>query len=172
MTPRAYHAALALSVDPGATPAERANAARRCQEYRGTRRPDIPPRPQKRAVPIPWWTIKLTVKDGPRSGKWLGNTTEFRAVLRSLIASCRRDFGCRAYFGYLTPSCLDSCYRLDDQSADALENGLVDWTWFPMSESVGSKWRPPPEMRSAALRYKTESKIRETLDEVARRSRA
>lgn len=44
MTPRAYAAAKALAVDPGATPAERENAAARVREYEAQHGKPAPPR--------------------------------------------------------------------------------------------------------------------------------
>lgn len=121
MTPRAYAAARALSQDPNATPAERENAARRCFEYEV-----LHGGPSTTYGKRPWWTLKISAKE---SGVWLDNGREFRRALRAL-----RD-GTKQY---------DYCFEWS--TVKAVQNGEVDWVWFPDREP----WRMPQEMRRSA----------------------
>lgn len=92
---------------------------------------------------VPWWKLRMTLKDGPRAGRYLGNTTEFRAVLRGLLSGS--PLGAES----MTAGYLNSSYVLDEASEKALSEGRVDWRWFPMHESVLHRWRPHPDMRAA-----------------------
>ena len=130
MNRRQYEAARRLSRDLGATAEERDTARRRCEEYEAK---------QTQGAIVKWWRLRLCVKDGPRANKWLGNTTEFRAVLRYIK-------------GTQAASSMNGCYRLDADSARAIDNGRVDWVHFPEYESANSRWRPPAEMRADAKR--------------------
>ena len=166
MTPRAYAAATRLSTDPGATPAERDAASRRCAEHeakhgtvlRGTknslidtvmrsvaeRRAEHDEVVRQRAAqsratqekPIPWWELKVSPRGGPRHGKWMGNTAEFRAVLRG------EKHGHSAIGDYAFCT-----YTGDRRTLEALDSGRVCWTHFPEHESASTRWRPPAEMR-------------------------
>jgi hypothetical protein len=184
MTPRAYQAARALAVDPGATPAERANAAQRCAEYKASHpdRPDggivwnddfsrnlVPGselwlimqavaaqraiyddlirrrQTHPRTATIPWWTLKIAPRTGTRAGRWMGNTAEFRAVLRG------EKRGTSAIGDY------QFChYTGDAATLEALNSGEVDWTHFPDREAPGSRWRPPAEVRAAVKKNHAE----------------
>ena len=99
---------------------------------------------------VPWWALKLALKDGPRAGRWLGNTTEFRAVLSRIYSS--------PFDGCFSASALD-LYVLDEASAEAIRSRRIDWRWYPAGEVYGSRWRPPREMRAAqrASKGKTEA---------------
>lgn len=160
MTPRAYAAAQRLSVDPGATPAEQEIARRRCAEHEAKHgaTPSQQPRhwvedmvdrmvaehgeivrnrAQARAVATnhrPWWTLKVSPREGVRHGRWMGNTTEFRTVLRG-----ERD-GRLAISNHRW-----STYTGDDATLEALNSGAVDWTGLGDREP----WKPSPELRRA-----------------------
>ena len=99
---------------------------------------------QPRAVQpiVPWWKLRISIKAGPRAGRPLGNTTEFRQVIRSLLSGTPPDPG------FVFTSNLCSCYQLDAASDEALRDGRVDWRWFPLHESVFHTWKPPAEMRA------------------------
>lgn len=105
-----------------------------CSEF--VLNPLAPPQPTT-GPRIPWWALKVYVKDGPRAGRPLGLTTEFREVLRMV--------------------------KLHGPNTIATSNHLlrgprkctladVDWTHFPERERKG--WRPPPEMREAMRKTK------------------
>lgn len=131
MTLRAYLAAKALSVNSGATPAERENAAQRCAEYEL-----IHGLPRTRVGAVPWWTLRIGVPEGPRAGAWLANTPEFRAVLRILECQKRTDH-----------------YYYERRSIEAILKGQVDWTWFPVQEDPRNPWEPPAEMVKAQIAH-------------------
>lgn len=122
MTPRAYAAALALSKDENATPAERSNASRRCAEYEALHgKPKVAPGLR------PWWTLKIARKD---DAFWLGNNRELRNALRAL----RDD---RKQYEY--------CFEW--ATVKAVQDGGVDWSGFPDREP----WRAPLELLAQSL---------------------
>lgn len=159
MTPRAYAAAQRLAVDPGATPAERASARQRCAEHEAKRGPAQSPKPQRHwvedmvdrmvaehgdivrgraqaraaaATHRPWWTLKVSPREGVRHGRWMGNTTEFRTALRG-----ERD-GRLAISNHRWSS-----YTGDAATLEALNSGAVDWTGLGDREP----WKPSAELR-------------------------
>lgn len=163
MTPRAYAAAQRIAVDPGATPAEQETARRRCAEHEAKHGKTPPPtsakprhwvedmvdrmaaehaeivrnRAQSRAVATnhrPWWTLKVSPRGGVRHGRWMGNTTEFRTVLRG------ERYGRSAISNHRW-----STYTGDDATLEALNSGAVDWTGLGDREP----WKPSPELRRA-----------------------
>lgn len=99
--------------------------------------PQAPPQPTT-GPRIPWWALKVYVKDGPRAGRPLGLTTEFRQVLRSLK---RKE-------------AISLCYRVTSPRRCTWAD--IDWTHFPERERGSGKapWRPPPEMREAMRKTK------------------
>lgn len=111
MTPRQYTRAQAIANDEHADPNERQNAARICAEYEATHG-----KPKTQHGKRPWWTLKIGLKD---SGCWLGNDREFRRALRAL-----RD-GRKQY---------DYCFEWS--TVKAVQDGVVDWSWFPPRESI------------------------------------
>lgn len=117
MTPRAYAAARALAIDPSATPAERVNAARRCDEYEA-----IHGRPSTLHGLRAWWTLKVSRKG---TGRWLGNTYELRRAIRVL-----RDGG------------RQHCFVFEWSTVKDVQDGRVDWRSFPDAEP----WIAPAHM--------------------------
>ena len=159
MTPRAYAAAQRLSVDAGATDAERANARQRCAEHeaqhgkpkagdglqdwvdrlvdglKAQNDATIRARRQAQTAAVPkrpWWTLKVSPRDGVRYGRWMGNTREFRTVLRG-----ERDGRCA-----ISPNTWSS-YTGDAATLETLNNGAVDW------DGLGDRepWTPSKDLR-------------------------
>lgn len=169
MTPRAYAAAQRLAVDPGATPAERVVARQRCAEHEAKHGPAKPAKPQlyrgflvvelvdrvvaenrdivlgrarRRAAATdkrPWWTLKVSPREGVRHGRWMGNTSEFRTVLRG-----ERD-GRLAISNHRW-----SGYTGDAATLEVLDSGAVDWTGLGDREP----WKPSVELRQMIRRSK------------------
>ena len=80
----------------------------------------------------PWWTLKVSPREGVRHGRWMGNTTEFRTVLRG-----ERD-GRLAISNHRWSS-----YTGDAATLEALKSGAVDWTGLGDREP----WKPSAELR-------------------------
>jgi hypothetical protein len=157
MTPRAYAAAQRLSVDAGATDAERANARQRCAEHEAQHRKpkagdglqdwvdrlvdslkaqnDATIRARRQAQAAtkrPWWLLRVSPRAGVRYGRWMGNTREFRTVLRG-----ERDGRCA-----ISPNTWSS-YTGDAATLETLNSGAVDW------EGLGDRepWTPSKDLR-------------------------
>lgn len=76
---------------------------------------------------------KISPQSGPRLGRWLGNTKEFRAVLRG-----ERD-------GRLAISAhIYSNYTGDPETLNALDGGRVDWIGL----GDGEPWKPSRELKA------------------------
>jgi hypothetical protein len=65
-----------------------------------------------------------------KEGVRLGNTTEFRAVLRALKT------------GNWTPTCYEC-----EEVKRKIGADRVDWEFFPETRGRDKNWRPPPKMR-------------------------
>lgn len=104
-----------------------------------------PRRPPRDGVgPVPWWTLDVR----RTSGRRLGLTYEFRCGLRHLREQTEqpRERG---------PWTL---YLYSPRTAEHVERGEVDWSWFPSLQEegrTGNPWRPPEDMRAAMKRTKS-----------------
>lgn len=166
MTPRAYAAAQRLSVDAGATDAERANARQRCAEHEAQHRKpkagdglqdwvdrlvdslkaqnDATIRARRQAQAAtkrPWWLLRVSPRAGVRYGRWMGNTREFRTVLRG-----ERDGRCA-----ISPNTWSS-YTGDAATLETLNSGAVDW------DGLGDRepWTPSKDLRQRIRQSKRE----------------
>lgn len=118
MTARQYARAQAIVNDERTDPNERDNARRMCAEYEA-----IHGKPKVAYGLRPWWTLKIALRDSPC---WLGNDREFRRAVRALRDGRKQRE-----------------YMFEWATVKAVQDGAVDWAWFPESEP----WRPPREMQ-------------------------
>jgi hypothetical protein len=117
MNARQYARAKAIADDERADPNERDSAAKMCEEYERTHG-----KPRTAYGKRPWWTLKIARRG---CAFWLDNGRVFRKALRAL-----RD-GRKQYE-----------YVFEWQTVKAVQDGGVDWAWFPEREP----WRAPAEM--------------------------